>query len=440
MNFKTRLTVASSLAVAIAIVTASGLIFLVVRAQLRAQVDRSLIQASDHVWLEERGLTPYRMRLETEPGGPTIFAQGVYASGRVLHPIGEGPLLPVTEDALAAAEEPIPRTLRDMVVRGTHLRVLTMPYADGMSVQLARSLEEVDLTLKRLTVLLFVVAAGGVFVATGLGGAVAGAVLAPVRRLTQTAERVTLTKDTSERIEVEGDDELARLGNSFNAMLGALDEALRKQRQLVTDTSHELRTPLTTIRTNAEVLAKTPDLEPETRERLVRGIIEESEALSILVNDLLELAREGEAQLRLNDVRLDELADHVLDRLPEGTNFVKSLSPTTVTGDPDKLERAIRNLIDNALKWNDAGEPIEVAVSERTLTVRDHGPGVDEEDIEHAFDRFYRAAGARGMPGSGLGLAIVKQIVEAHGGRVWLENAPGGGAVAGLSLPSAPPD
>ncbi|MQB00934.1 MAG: HAMP domain-containing protein [Actinobacteria bacterium] len=437
MNFKTRLTIASSLAVAIAIVAASGLIYLVVRAQLRAQVDRSLMRAADDVVLEERGFTPYRMRLETEPGGPTLWAQGVFRTGRILHPVEDGPMLPVTRDALRAAEEGSGPMLRDMRVDGTHLRVLTAPYAEGISVQIARSLEEVDLTLHRLALLLAIIAAGGVVVATGLGRAVAGAVLAPVRRLTDTAERVTVTRDTSERIEVDGEDELARLGQSFNSMLGALDEALRKQRQLVADTSHELRTPLTTIRTNAEVLEKAEDLSPEQRARLIRGIIEESEALSVLVNDLLELAREDEAELRLQEVRLDELAAQVADRLPPSASFVTDLSPTTVTGDPEKLERAIRNLIDNALKWNDPDLPIEIVVRDGTLSVRDHGPGVEEDDLAHAFDRFYRAAGARGLPGSGLGLAIVKQIVEAHGGSVRLENVPEGGAVATVDLPTS---
>jgi two-component system sensor histidine kinase MprB len=327
--------------------------------------------------------------------------------------------------------------LQDMTVNGSHVRVLTAPYEEGISVQIARSLEEVDLTLHRLAFLLAIVAAGGVVVATGLGRAVAGAVLAPVRRLTATAERVTVTRDTSERIEVDGEDELARLGQSFNSMLGALDEALRKQRQLVADTSHELRTPLTTIRTNAEVLEKADDLSPEQRARLVRGIIEESEALSVLVNDLLELAREDEAELRVQDVRLDELAAQVADRLPQSASFVVDLSPTTVTGDPEKLERAIRNLIDNALKWNDPDLPIEIVVSDGTLSVRDHGPGVEEQDLAHAFDRFYRSAGARGLPGSGLGLAIVKQIVEAHGGSVRLENVPAGGAIAIVDLPTS---
>lgn len=437
MNFKTRLTIASSLAVAIAIVVASGLIYLVVRAQLRAQVDRSLIRAADNVVLEERGFAPYRMRLETEPGGPTLWAQGVFHTGRVLHPLGDGPMLPVTPEAVRAAEEGSGPMLRDMKVNGTHLRVFTAPYEEGISVQIARSLEEVDLTLHRLALLLAMIAAGGILVATGLGRAVAGAVLAPVRRLTETAERVTVTRDTSERIKVDGEDELARLGRSFNSMLGALDEALRKQRQLVADTSHELRTPLTTIRTNAEVLEKAEGLSPEQRARLVRGIIEESESLSNLVNDLLELAREDEAELRIQDVRLDEIAAQVADRLPPSASFVTDLSPTSVTGDPEKLERAIRNLIDNALKWNDPALPIEIVVRDGTLSVRDHGPGVEDEDLAHAFDRFYRSAGARGMPGSGLGLAIVKQIVEAHGGSVRLENVPEGGAVATLELPTS---
>jgi two-component system sensor histidine kinase MprB len=437
MNFKTRLTIASSLAVALAIVVASGLIYLVVRAQLRAQVDRSLVQAADDVVLEERGFAPYRMRLETEPGDPMLWVQGVFWTGRVLHPVGSGPSLPVTRVALRAAEEGRGSMLQDMTVNGSHVRVLTAPYEEGISVQIARSLEEVDLTLHRLAFLLAIVAAGGVVVATGLGRAVAGAVLAPVRRLTATAEHVTVTRDTSERIEVDGEDELARLGRSFNSMLGALDEALRKQRQLVADTSHELRTPLTTIRTNAEVLEKADDLSPEQRARLVRGIIEESEALSVLVNDLLELAREDEAELRVQDVRLDELAVEVADRLPPSASFVVDLSPTTVTGDPEKLERAIRNLIDNALKWNDPDLPIEIVVSDGTLSVRDHGPGVEEQDLAHAFDRFYRSAGARGLPGSGLGLAIVKQIVEAHGGSVRLENVPDGGAIAIVDLPTS---
>jgi two-component system sensor histidine kinase MprB len=346
-------------------------------------------------------------------------------------------MLPVTDDAMRAAERPTGPTLEDMTVSGTHVRVLTAPYEEGISVQIARSLEEVDLTLARLAILLAIVAAGGVVVATGLGRAVAGAVMAPIRKLTQTAERVTVTRDTSERIEVEGEDELARLGGSFNEMLGALDDALRKQRQLVADTSHELRTPLTTIRTNAEVLEKADDLSPEQRRRLVRGIIEESEALSLLVNDLLELAREDETQLHVQDVRLDELAAQVVDRLPPTASFVTELSPTTVRADPDKLERAIRNLVDNALKWNDPDAPIEIVVVDGALSVRDHGPGIEDEDLAHAFDRFYRAAGARGMPGSGLGLAIVKQIVEAQGGSVKLENAPDGGAIATVTLPAA---
>jgi hypothetical protein len=132
VNFKTRLTVVSSLAVAIAVVFASGLIYLVVRAQLRAQVDRSLIQAADDVWLEERGLTPYRMRLETEPGGPTLWAQGVFRTGRILHPIEDGPMLPVTDDALRAAQRPVGPTLQDMTVGGTHVRVLTSLRASGV--------------------------------------------------------------------------------------------------------------------------------------------------------------------------------------------------------------------------------------------------------------------------------------------------------------------
>jgi len=116
---------------------------------------------------------------------------------------------------------------------------------------------------------------------------------------------------------------------------------------------------------------------------------------------------------------------------------VERLQPSVVRGDPNRLGRAIDNLLDNAVKWNRPGAPIEVTLHDGTLGVRDHGPGIPPEDLPRVFDRFYRASEARGLPGSGLGLAIVRQVADAHGAVASVQNAPGGGALFALSFPAA---
>jgi two-component system sensor histidine kinase MprB len=332
----------------------------------------------------------------------------------------------------------------DATVGGAHVRVLTSPLAQGVAVQVARSLSEVDGTLHRLEVILLLVTVGGVGLAAGLGGLVARATVSPVRRLTEATEHVAATSDLTSRIDTGGTDELSRLAGSFNSMLGALETSLQAQRQLVADASHELRTPLTSVRTNIEVLQRGGGLSGEDRARLLRDVVGQLEELSVLVADLVELARGQEPQQGMEDVRLDELVDGAVERqrklFPE-LPFVARTEPSTVRGIPARLERAVRNLLDNAAKWSPPAADVEVQTSARDgfaeVRVRDHGPGIRPEDLPFVFDRFYRAAGARGHPGSGLGLAIVKQVAEAHGGTVTADNAPGGGAVFRLTLPAS---
>ena len=239
-------------------------------------------------------------------------------------------------------------------------------------------------------------------------------------------------------IHVHGSDEVARLGRSFNAMLAALSASREQQQQLARDASHELRTPLTSLRTNIELLARGEDMPAAERRDLLTHATLELEELTKLVSELVELAADQRvAAHEFIDIRLDELARSVVERATRrtGVHFDLDTPPTLVVGNPTLIERAAGNLLDNAAKWNPPGSSIDVTVENGTFSVRDHGPGISKADASHLFDRFFRAESARSKPGSGLGLSIVKQIVEAHGGRAWVEPAPGGGTVAAFALP-----
>ena len=318
--------------------------------------------------------------------------------------------------------------------------MLTLPLGRGYAVQVARSLEEVDGTLARIQRWLIALALVGIGLAAALGLLVARAVLAPVQRLTRAAEDVSQTGDLSQRIEVDGKDELSRLASTFNTMLGALEDSARSQRQLVSDASHELRTPLTSLRTNIEVLARDEALPAGEREQLLRDVTEQLTEMTALVAELVELARGDQAPVEPEDVRLDLVTADAIERTRRnrpGVSFEPDLQESMIRGVPSNIERAISNLLDNAAKWSPPDGQIEVTVHDGELTVRDHGPGIDSGDLPYVFDRFYRAPSARGMPGSGLGLAIVRQVAEAHGGTVTAEPAPGGGTLMRLTLPNS---
>jgi len=290
---------------------------------------------------------------------------------------------------------------------------------------------------------------GGILLAALLGRLVAGAAVAPVRRLTQATEHVTRTHDLSQRIQSAGVDEIGRLAESFNVMLdtlqssmSALDASVHAQRQLVADASHELRTPVTSLRTNIEILKQERDMGVEERQRMLDEVVEQTEELTLLMNDLIELARGEQPGAGNEDVRLDLVVEEAVDRARRhstATSFHVELDPVVLTGAPGRLARAINNLLDNAVNYSPPGSPVEIALHGQQLTVRDHGPGISYADLPHVFDRFYRGAEARGRPGSGLGLAIVRQVAEQHGGSINAEHAPGGGTLMRLRLPNAGP-
>lgn len=441
MTFRARLTMVSAAAVAVAVVLASGVIYLAVRAQLRSQVDGALRSRLRAVSYEEGPGTLQISFPDLPLGGASGYAQLVNTEGDSVRPEGERIVLPVSARVRAVATGQEPAFFEDAVVTGLHVRILTARVGPGLAVQLARPLDEVDRSLHRLGLILVLVGLAGVGLAAGTGWLVTRASVSPVRRLTEATEHVIATGDLTGRIETSGSDEISRLARSFNAMLEVLERSVLLQRQLVADASHEIRTPLASIRTNIEVLSQTDGMAPGDRQELMRDVVAQLEELTVLVADLVELARGNEPNPRPEDVRLDEVVQRVVGvagRRYPAVRFDAALEPTLVEGVPSRLERAVTNLLDNAAKWSLPGGSVEVRLAGGDLMVRDHGPGIDQADLPFIFDRFYRSTSARGLPGSGLGLAIVRQVAESHGGGVTAESAEGGGARFHLRLPVHP--
>ena len=454
MPIRRRLAIAAAVAVAIAIATASLAAYLAVRSQLRDEVDSALRERAEGIQLIAKAagsLRPPQSRQDLpEPpqarfGGAAGFVQFLNSNGRVnaQAPMGSE-RLPVTRQAAAVArgEAESGEVFEDETVDGDHLRVLTAPLEDGGAVQVARPLDEVDSVLQRLILILATITVGGIGLAAVLGTLVSRASLAPVRTFTDETESILEGPDLSRRLPDGGEDELGRLARSYNATLDALQGSADAQRQMVSDASHELRTPLASLKTNLEILLRGERrLGERDREDLERELVEQIDELTLLVDDVVELARRGEPEpMLLDGIELAEIVAGEVERARRhapSLTFDVELEPCAIRGVPERLARAVHNLLDNAAKWSPDGSTVAVALAGGVLTVRDHGPGVSAEDLPFVFDRFYRARGARSQRGSGLGLAIVRQTAETHGAEVEAANAPGGGAVLTLRFPLA---
>jgi two-component system sensor histidine kinase MprB len=450
MTFRLRLAIAAALVVAVTVAVASIVVYVVMRNQLKGNVDSGLRQRTASLVVELQHHGPMGLHdlagpgsfLTGGPGPSRDYVQLVDDQGHTQLINGEVAKVPVSKTTRAVAASKHAAFLSDATVGGVHSRVYTAyvgqtPDGRGVALQTVRSLDDVDRTLHRLELILLLVSVGGIAAGAAGGALVSRAALVPVRRLTETAERIAETGEPSERVpEAGGHDELSRLGSAFNTMLVALEESIETQRRFVADASHELRTPLTSLQTNIEVLKQQERLAPEQRARLFADLEREAHEMRDLIAALLELAR-GDASVERSIVQLDELVEAAVDRARTrfpSVHVNAHLEPTTVEGVPERIERAVWNLIENAGKWTKPGSSVDVTLSGGELRVRDHGPGIAPEDREHVFDRFYRSAAARAMPGSGLGLAIVREVAEAHGGSVSAEEAPGGGALLRLRL------
>lgn len=484
MTLRARIAATAGVSVALAVLAAALGLYLGVRSDLRGEIDRSLRERARELAVFTRSPPP------ASPGGDVLFRAGVGSppgsggGGRGGGPIGNGLPLRIEPAPFGGARGYVqfisPRgtlevpggqnsparivpsaldariarrgsgsSLSDRTVGGTRLRVLTSGTGAGGAVMVARPLTEVNHELSRLLLLLAVIGAGGIALALLLGALVARTALAPIARFTGRAETLSGSLDLSQRLDVSGRDELARLAQSFNATLNALERSVAAQRHLIADAGHELRTPLASLRANIQVLQEAERLPAHEREHLRRDVLEELDELTALVGDVVELARGGDGdgsdgggvnggphEEPRDDVRLDQIVEHALARARRRNDihFQAQLEPTLISGHAQRIDRAVSNLLENACKFSPPRGLVEVRLKDGELSVRDHGPGFEQADLPLVFDRFYRARSARKLPGSGLGLAIVRQTAESGGGWAKAENAPGGGALLRVSF------
>jgi len=445
VSLRRRLAIGAAIAVALAVAAASLSAYLVTRTRLLGDVDSGLQQQITRVLRDGNlngvsgGPLPGRDRRPGNRfGGPQFYSQAVTTAGLATTADGGQPVLPVTDRDKAVAAGTEPAYFWDAEVRGVALRGITAPAGTGVAVELARPVDEVQSVLSGLGIILLIVTGAGIALGGGLAWFITGRALRPVTDFTAETEGLAEAGDLSRRLPETGDDEIGRLAHVFNGTLDQLEASADAQRRLVADASHELRTPLASLRANIEVLQQPGSLPPEDHEALLRDVVEQTDELSALVTDIMHAGETTAMPDEVQDVRLDEITSAAIDRIQRlhpGTTVLQDLSITVVDGVPERLNRLVANLLDNAVKWSPPGRPIEVRLHDRVLTVRDHGPGFTDADLPHVFERFYRSTESRGMPGSGLGLSIVRQVADMHGATAVAGNADGGGAVMTITFP-----
>ncbi|MBW8482574.1 sensor histidine kinase [Actinomadura parmotrematis] len=469
LSLRGRLALLIAAAVAVAVAACAVLSWFVVRQQLYHELDGRLMASSPGGpgfppgrggWRDQqiaRALNACTAKPQTSDelpprSGPAEFIQVVNVQGDACTLPNGGALTVTGADRTVAAGK------REGTVHNGHgvtssgertdVRIRTVQLVDDVTKQplgalsVAIDLDEVNAPLEGLALALVAVAALGVVVSAGAGLMIARASLRPVDRLTGAVEHIARTEDLNTRIPEEGTDEIARLSHSFNTMTAALEASRERQQQLIADAGHELRTPLTSLRTNIDLMLRSEatgrELPPETRHRLLTSVKAQMVELSSLVGDLLELARPADREPSRETVALHEVVERAVERARlrgPGLHIDAQIKQWFVHGEPSSLERAVVNLLDNAVKFSPPGGDIEVRLADGELTVRDHGPGIDGADLPHVFERFWRSPSARSLPGSGLGLSIVARVVGEGGGKVALEPAPGGGTLARAWLP-----
>jgi len=416
MSLRARVAIAVGVVVFCALTIVAAVVYPAVGANLRGKNDESLVQVAIEAPTIAAKLKQAGTVGQLVPLGNTQL--------QILSPTTTGPtrgFVAITDHDLHVADGQGGPYFHDAAYRGIVYRIYTtqFPGDPGMLVRVARPASDATSTQAALGWLLVALIPACAIGAAVVARLAAGRVLRPVGRLTETVEAIKATGDLSAPIETPGQDEISRLGQAFAAMTAALDESVGAQRRLVADASHELRTPLTSLTTNLELLAEQPN-DPNAP-ALAAAALAQAGELRVLINDLVDLARYGHAPFHIEDVRLDLVAERVAARAAgrsPGLRYELDCRPTLVRGDPDALERAIGNLVDNALKWSPPDGRIRISAVGGAVEVSDDGPGIPADDLPYVFDRFYRSATARALPGSGLGLAIVRRIVDMHDGTV----------------------
>ncbi|WUH91819.1 HAMP domain-containing histidine kinase [Streptomyces sp. NBC_00433] len=453
LALRSRLTLLTAVAVAVAVAAVALASWFITRDQLVTQLDSTLHSTAVAPGYLTKTIQDCMSSVQSGGNLPpsAVGVQIVKADGTRC--VGDGtPPIKVQARDIEVAEGAVDSvTHNGRTDSGQAVRVFTEPLTSGPSrastgyaLSISRPLAEIDKTLTTLAWVLLAVAGIGVIGASSAGLWIARTGLRPVDQLTEAVEHVARTEDLNVRIPVEGEDEIARLGKSFNAMTAALASSRDRQQQLIADAGHELRTPLTSLRTNIELLERSEAtgraIPPEDRRALLASVKAQMTELAALIGDLQELSR-PDAAPTLQVVPLHEITGTALERArlrgPDLT-ITADVSPWFVRGEAAALERALVNLLDNAVKFSPPAGRIDVTLYGGRLTVRDHGPGIPAEELPHVFERFWRSPSARSLPGSGLGLSIVARTVHQAGGTVALTPAQGGGTEATLYLPGAP--
>ena len=439
-----RVALLATIAVGLSVAFVAAAAYITVKQQLIASLDNSLrtraqTAARSITVIEGQKAIPRWVVGATDFRIATLNNQGqvMYSTDR-----GQGHSYIYTSDAeVAVARGDTNWSVRTVYTADGAFRVGAVPGPDpGTALIMAQPLRTTQDALDELGLVLTLIGLAGVVAAGFAGWAVARQGLRPVRRLSDAVEEIART-ERLEPIAVEGDDEVARLADSFNRMLAALAASRDRQRQLVADAGHELRTPLTSLRTNLDLLTqadKRGGLSAAARTELMDDVRFQINELTTLIGDLTELAREEPVTPQPLPLDLADVVERALERVRRratSVTFDVALEPWQVVGDATTLERAVTNVLDNAAKWSPAHGVVTVRLHDGTLYVGDQGSGIADKDLPYVFERFYRSTESRTMPGSGLGLSIVRAVVERHGGAVRAGRSPEGGAAFWLRIP-----
>ena len=445
MKLRTRFLIATSVIVFLTVSILSVAIYATVSKHLLSEVDNTLdarvVAIAESIRPRnnaapgnrrqrnplEEALLPIRFDTVT----PVIDPRGnvVIALGQVD--------LPISTDVLAMVADPFAQRLRITTeIDGVPYRILSVPILRGGALQLGKDISDIESAKEGILLWLFVLGLLAIAASGSAGWFIARRTAQPIQKLAAAAEHIAATRELTTTLDISGDAEIEQLASSFNTMLGALRLSREQQQQLVQDASHELRTPLTSLRANSELLER-DDLDIETKNSILRDMRAEVDELAALTSELSSLASDQRLVEPLQMVDLGDAVEDVIDRARRRSNRVINLqrmSPARISVRPSQLDRAISNLIDNALKFCPTSESVDIFVNNKRIDVCDHGQGISDDDKPFVFDRFYRAISTRALPGSGLGLAIVKQFADDHDAIVGVNDTPGGGATMSIQF------
>lgn len=445
MSLRTRLVVSTTAIVLVVVALLSIGVQQTVSRQLLHEIDHTLDARVELIRAQLRDNSQMGVlgRRQRNPLGeallPTRFdtvTQVIDPSGAIVIGIGDIDL-PVAPKDIAIADGTRTGISRSTVnIEGVSYRLLTVPIQRGGALQLAKDMREIERAKQGILRWIIGFGALGIVLAVSAGLVLARRVSRPIMQLASAAENIAITRDVTSPLTVRGDSEVANLATSFNTMLAALGTSMTQQRQLVQDASHELRTPLTSLRANSELLERS-DISAETRSEILKDMRAEVDELAQLSIELSALASDQRLDEALESTSLEQAVHNVVARARRRSGReigVVAQTPATVALRAAQFERALSNLVDNALKFCPTSQAIEIEIKNKRISVIDHGAGISDADKPHVFNRFYRAAATRALPGSGLGLAIVAQFADDHDATTFVTDTVGGGATVGIEF------